>query len=129
MQKYIRLAAIFALIAVVLGAFGAHALKNQLSEAQLLSYQTGIRYQFYHTLGILLLAVLQQQYPRISLDWPIRLMAAGIVLFSGSIYLLSCRNLFGIENWTWLGPITPIGGLCFIAAWGLVFLAFLKKVD
>ena len=124
MEKYIRIAAFLALIAVVLGAFGAHALKAQLSETQLISYQVGIRYHFYHVLGILLLVLLQKQYPLVRLQPALMLMTIGILLFSGSIYLLSCRTLLGIESWSWLGPITPIGGMCFIVAWGWVFYVF-----
>ncbi len=126
MQKYIRIAAFLAVLAVILGAFGAHALKDALAPEQLASYQVGIRYHFYHTLGLFILVILQNQYPKVNLLWSVRLMTLGIFLFSGSIYLLSCRSLLGIENWAWLGPITPIGGLCFIGAWAWVFFVFIK---
>ncbi len=126
-QRYIQVAALFALTAVILGAFGAHALKESLPPAQLSSYETGIRYQFYHTFGLFILVILQKNYPKINLLPSMRLMSLGIILFSGSIYLLSCRFLLSIESWTWLGPLTPIGGLCFILAWGILLLKMNSK--
>ena len=108
-----------AMLAVILGAFAAHGLKNQLSEQLLAVFQTGVQYQMYHSLGLILLVLTAQFMPSAQLVWSAGFMSAGIVLFSGSLYLLA---ITGIK---WFGPVTPIGGLCFIIAWGLfIFAAF-----
>lgn len=99
-------------LAVALGAFGAHGLKTKLSSEMLSVYQTAVQYHFYHTFALALVGVLCLHFTNTVL---LRISAygfiAGIVLFSGSLYLLS------ITGMRWLGPITPIGGLCFLAAW------------
>lgn len=114
---FLLLAAGCALTGVGLGAFGAHGLKSVLTPAMLEVYKTGVTYQMWHALGLGLIAVFQQQTPEDKLllkaGW---LMFAGIVLFSGSLYLLALLNL------KWLGIITPIGGVAFLAAWLLVAL-------
>ena len=108
-------------LAVALGAFGAHGLKPQLSEYQLSIFEKGVQYQFYHSLAIGLCALLLRNYP--GMKWVGRLFLAGVILFSGSLYLLACRDLlpFGVQ---WAGPVTPLGGLSFIAAWvyGLIIV-------
>ena len=102
---------------VIFGAFGAHALREVLSPQALQSYQTGVNYQFYHSLALGLCLVLQGQGWG-PLVWAKRLFLLGILLFSGSIYLLACRDLLGIGAWQpILGPLTPLGGLAFVAAW------------
>lgn len=99
-------------LGVALGAFGAHALKARLAPAMLGVYETGVQYQFIHALGLILIGLSAAHLGNIAgLRWAGWLMLAGIVLFSGSLYLLA---LTGIR---WLGAITPLGGLCFIAAW------------
>lgn len=121
MQKiYILVAALFALIANILGAFGTHALKGTLDPAHLSIFQTGVQYQFYHALALLLTALLLFH---IRNRWLIASGIAficGIILFSGSLYILS---LSGIK---WLGIITPLGGLSFLIAWGLLFIGVYK---
>lgn len=121
-EKFSRLAGIFALLAVILGAFAAHGLEGKLNPDQLHSFETGVRYQFYHAIGIFIVAILAFQKPSAWLNRAAWLFIIGILFFSGSIYLLSCRDLLGISSWKWLGPITPIGGLLFIAGWAsLIF--------
>lgn len=113
-------------LAVILGAFGAHGLKGKLSAESLVSFETGVRYQFLHALAIFAAVWLAD---RSGLSLPLMagaLFGAGMVLFSGSIYLLATRTLLGIESWRWLGPITPLGGLCFIAGWVMLLVATLK---
>jgi uncharacterized membrane protein YgdD (TMEM256/DUF423 family) len=118
----------FAMTAVVLGAFGAHSLEAQLNADQLATFETGVRYQFYHAFGLLVLALLADKLPTNALKRVSYLFIAGILLFSGSIYLLACRDLLGISSWKFLGPITPLGGTCFIIGWGLLgILAFRQK--
>jgi len=116
---YIKTGAIFAGISVILGAFGAHTLKEQLAPEQLQVFETGVRYQFYHALAIILCGILAEKF---KLRPSVLLFSSGIVLFSFSLYLLSCRQLLGIESWTWLGPVTPLGGLLFIAGWGMMIV-------
>ncbi len=109
----------FMLTAVILGAFGAHGLEGSLSPEQLETYKTGVTYQFYHALALLFLGLYSQHNPSKLLKWAGILFSVGIFLFSGSIYLLACKDLLGIASWKWLGPITPIGGTLFIIGWGL----------
>jgi len=114
-------------LAVILGAFGAHGLKGKLSPESLVSFETGVRYQFVHVLAIFVAVWLAE---RSGLSLPLLaggLFTAGILLFSGSIYLLATRALLGIESWRWLGPITPLGGLCFIAGWVVLLITTIKR--
>lgn len=116
-QKFVITAAISGAIAVIFGAFGAHTLKPLLEPGSLENFKTGVQYQFVHTLAILFLASLTSKENTPLARWSYYLFLSGILFFSGSLYLLSCRHLLGIENWTFLGPLTPLGGLCFIAGW------------
>ncbi|KJV05234.1 DUF423 domain-containing protein [Methylocucumis oryzae] len=110
------------LTGVIFGAFGAHGLKALITPELLSVYQTGVHYQIWHGLGLILLHILTQQTPTSTLL--IRagaFMLAGIILFSGSLYLLAILKLH------WLGMITPIGGLCFISAWTMVVIYAAKN--
>ena len=119
-ESSIKMAILFCLSAVILGAFGAHALKEVLSESQISSFQTGVRYQFFHGLAILILSLNSKQFTD-RLSSIIKIMSAGIILFSFSIYLLNIQDLVGFSM-SYLGPITPIGGLLLITSWiGLFF--------
>ena len=111
----------FAMLAVMLGAFGAHGLKNKISPDMLAVFQTGVQYQFYHGLGLLALAVMLKTWQWPLLNWSVGLMLAGVVLFSGSLYVLA------LTGNKWFGPITPLGGVCFIIAWLLALVAVLKS--
>lgn len=109
------------LSAVAMGAFGAHGLKNTLTPELMIVYQTAVHYHCYHALGLLVVGLLTWYTPTIVLlRWSGILMIAGIVLFSGSLYILSITGI------RWLGAITPLGGLSFIGAWLLFALAVLK---
>lgn len=119
-KNFIIIAALLAAAAVMLGAFGAHGLKAKLTPDQLQVFETGVKYQFYHALGLFLLGLLLQQYQNSLLIYAGYAFLAGIVLFSGSLYLLANKTLLGIEGWRWLGPVTPLGGLSFIAGWLLL---------
>ena len=108
-------------LAVMLGAFGAHGLKNKLTEEMLTIFETGVSYHFYHALGLLAIGMIAQWIPDSSfLKWSGWLMLAGILIFSGTLYVLSISGL------RWLGAVTPIGGLCFIASWILLAVAVWK---
>lgn len=109
-------------LAVSLGAFGAHALREQLGPDALRAWQTGVEYQFIHTVAVLVAALLWLKYPA-QAWWGASawLFIAGIALFSGSLYLLATTG------WRWLGPVTPLGGACFILGW-LCFVAAAWRV-
>lgn len=117
---------LFAAAAVVLGAFGAHALKAVLTPQQLMTYDKGVTYQFYHSFALIAAGILYSAYPFNEVRWAAWLFMAGIILFSGSLYVLVTLQ----HNGSSIGPagiLTPIGGLCFIGGWISLFLAILKK--
>jgi len=131
--KLLRFAAISGLLAVALGAFGAHGLQQLATDGKitaddLKTYETAVRYQFYHTLALLLLPVFLNEankklirYTAICFQW-------GIVVFSGSLYLLSVSGyLFGTA-YRWLGAITPLGGLLFLAGWLMLVLSAGRRI-
>lgn len=121
MQKITLLfAAISGLLATVFGAFGAHVLKSKLSLTLFSAFQTGVQYQFYHSLALLLLGVMLFHVHNRWLDLSAWAFILGIILFSGSLYVLS---LSGIK---WIGVITPLGGSAFILGWLFLMLGFLK---
>lgn len=122
MSKPILLtAALFLILAVALGAFGAHGLKPRLSAEMMQAYKTGVDYHFYHALGLLLIGVLASTMPSGLLQWSALFLGLGIVLFSGSLYLMAVTGI------RWLGAVTPFGGVSFIAGWVLLFIAVWKK--
>ena len=111
-------------IAIVLGAFGAHSLEKVLLPEQLDSFETGVRYQMYNGLALLILGFNFEKLGGIT-SWFIRLLLVGVVLFSGSIYLLSLQDVIGITL-RFLGPITPIGGSLMIIAWIILIIHLMK---
>lgn len=117
--------AVYGMLSVILGAFGAHALKKILSVERLESFETGVRYQMYAAF-FLLIAGYILKFDTSSQKWISILMIAGTMLFSFSIYGLSLQDYFGI-NLKFLGPITPLGGLLMILSWGLLIFYFLKN--
>jgi uncharacterized membrane protein YgdD (TMEM256/DUF423 family) len=123
-KRVFVIAALLSLTAVILGAFGAHSLREVLPTERLESFETGVRYQFYHSFALFLTGLFFHHFPGGKLKLASWFFLLGVILFSGSIYLLSCRDLLGIASWSWLGPITPIGGLSFMIGWGLLSLHF-----
>jgi uncharacterized membrane protein YgdD (TMEM256/DUF423 family) len=121
MQSTLLLGALSALFGVAFGAFGAHGLKNLISTEMLTVYQTGVTYQMWHAIGLILIALLQQASDSKLLTWSARLMFIGIVLFSGSLYALAISDI------KILGMITPFGGVCFLSAWLLVAIYAVTK--
>jgi uncharacterized membrane protein YgdD (TMEM256/DUF423 family) len=116
-STFLMLGALSALLDVGMGAFGAHGLKTMISPEMLTVYQTGVTYQMWHSLGLIGIALIRRHEPDSKLlHWSGWLMFAGILLFSGSLYALA------ILNHTWLGMITPFGGVCFLIAWLLIVL-------
>ena len=124
-DKFIKIAISFAVTAVALGALGAHALKEVLTKSQLHSFETGVRYQLFHALALLVLALNAEKFNH-HLKKSLTLMTAGICLFSFSIYLLSIQEAAGISL-SFLGPITPIWGLLLISAWLVLFFSIKKQ--
>lgn len=126
MDKKILLAAAFlGITAIILGAFGAHALKKVLSIEQLQSFEVGVRYQMYHALFLLFIGVFAflNEKERLLIFW---LTIFGVLFFSGSIYLLATNGITNLKT-KFLGPVTPIGGLLLISAWGYLFYAIFSK--
>ncbi len=113
------------LLAVVLGALGAHALREQISPASLESYQTGVQYQMYHALFLLFLG-LNEKLPEPDRKWIFRFIAAGVLCFSGSIYALSTSALTGVD-FKAIGWVTPLGGLFFITGWAWLIFRVLRN--
>ncbi len=109
-------ACIFGATAIAFGALGAHALKAVLTAQQLASFDTAVKYQMYHALFLLAVALLQNGLPKVNFTWVKNLAVVGVLLFSGSIYLLALQNVTGV-NVRFLGPITPLGGILLMAAW------------
>ena len=116
---FIGLGALSAFICVAAGAFGAHALKQVLAADMLAVYHTAVDYQFYHSIGLIVIGALHRISPRCSHSIAAWTMLAGIIIFSGSLYILSTSGI------KWLGMITPIGGVCFLAAWLILALSYL----
>jgi uncharacterized membrane protein YgdD (TMEM256/DUF423 family) len=119
-KLFLSIGSISGALAVVIGAFGAHGLKDKLCDQMLTVYKTGVEYHFYHTLALLGIGLLSLHYKSALLTASGWVMVAGILIFSGSLYALS---ISGIKI---LGAITPIGGLCFIMGWILLALAVIK---
>jgi uncharacterized membrane protein YgdD (TMEM256/DUF423 family) len=113
--------AAFAMLAVAAGAFGAHALGPRLSVAHLATYETAVRYQMYHALALFVIAWAVTYWPGATLlQWSGRLFIAGIIIFSSTLYIIA------LGGPRWLGAITPLGGLCFLAGWLLAIIAVLR---
>lgn len=111
-------------LGVALGAFGAHALRGKVEERLLDTFQTAVQYQMIHALALLLVAILVFQWGRSpGLDIAAATFMAGIVLFCGSLYGLVLTDM------RWLGPVTPLGGLCFIAGWTALVVAGFQKMN
>lgn len=125
MKFFLIAGAVNALLSVAFGAFGAHMLEGRVADKYLDTWQTAVQYQMFHSIGLMVVAVLMSTTligPLGSLSWAGYLMLAGIIIFSGSLYILS---LTGISI---LGAITPIGGVAFIAGWVMLIIAAMKAL-
>lgn len=125
-NKLISIAALLAFLAVALGAFGAHTLNELLTTEKLNSFETGVRYQFYHSLALLIIGLNANKLNATAQIG--KFMLIGIVFFSFSIYLLSLQELIGI-NLSILGPITPFGGLLLMISWLILIFKNYKKAQ
>jgi uncharacterized membrane protein YgdD (TMEM256/DUF423 family) len=127
-KKTLLFGSISGAAAVALGAMGAHLLGPRLGPANLQIFETAVRYQMYHSLAMLTLGFAAPLIPSRALDSAAKLFMAGILLFSGSLYFLALRPLMGVadDQLKWIGAITPLGGMAFIAGWICLFFFALK---
>ena len=128
MEKiFLILGTILAGLGVALGAFGAHGLKKMVPPETVSSYQTGVQYQMYHAFALLIVGILADRLSRSLINWSGAFFALGIVLFSGSLYLLASLKAMNKVGVSGIGIITPIGGLMFLAGWIFLLVAIIKK--
>ncbi|MFT7335750.1 MAG: uncharacterized membrane protein YgdD (TMEM256/DUF423 family) [Porticoccaceae bacterium] len=126
-KKLISTGAFFGMLAIVLGAFGAHALKKILAAEQLVTFETGVRYQMYHALFLIFISMIASLSHKTK-KTIYYLVLSGVCLFSGSIYLLATNSITSFD-FRVIGVVTPIGGLLLIVAWGILFYNFVKKKE
>jgi uncharacterized membrane protein YgdD (TMEM256/DUF423 family) len=125
-KGFIKTAALLGALSVMLGAFAAHGLKKILTADDLQIFETAVRYQFYHVFALLVVGILYAAFPGKLMAWAGKFFIAGIISFSGSLYLL-CYVKYNQLPLNWLGAITPFGGAAFIAGWVLLFWAVVKR--
>lgn len=127
-RKYLQLAALLGGLAVILGAFGAHGLRTMVPEQAVAIFEKGVTYQFYHVFALALTAIAWKEFPNKWLRYAANLFVAGIVCFSGSLYALTWLTTGSLPTWVKLvGPVTPLGGLCFIGGWVCLFTGLGQK--
>jgi len=126
-KGFIKTAAIFGALSVAIGAFAAHTLKGSISNYALEIFETAVKYQFYHVFGLLAVGILYSQFPSRTMKWAGYLFITGIILFSGSLYILTYVKAAVLPGYNWVGAITPLGGLCFIMGWIFIFVGLSKK--
>ena len=127
-KKYIAIAAVFGALAVVLGAFGAHGLEKITTDTKILhGFHTAVQYQMYHALALLALAFIFEKLPNRWIKWAAGCFIAGIILFSGSLYLLTLLKIQNSTAVKFIGPVTPLGGILFIAGWLFLFSGVIRK--
>jgi uncharacterized membrane protein YgdD (TMEM256/DUF423 family) len=122
-MNYTKIACALGALSVILGAFAAHILRELLTSSELQTFETGVRYQFYHTLALLFCAFATTTHNPRKVRLAVIFFLCGIIFFSGSLYLLSLKTILGLHNIRWIGPVTPIGGLMFIAGWITLFIS------
>ena len=131
MQKNIlTIAGISGALCVALGAMCAHTLKNKIPVENLVTFETAVKYQFYHTLALILVVILSDKIRSKFMSYVPALFIAGTILFSFSLYFLALRPMMGISNdeMKWIGAITPFGGLSFISGWLLLSFSTLREL-
>jgi uncharacterized membrane protein YgdD (TMEM256/DUF423 family) len=126
-KGFLKVALIVGALAVMLGAFGAHALKDLVSQRVTVTFETAVRYQFYHVFALLIVAVLYKEFNQKWLKRAGYFIIAGFLLFCGSLYMLCYVQAIAAPGFKWLGPITPIGGLAFIVGWSCMLVAIFKQ--
>jgi uncharacterized membrane protein YgdD (TMEM256/DUF423 family) len=126
-KGFLITAALLGALSVILGASAAHALKTIISTEQIIVFETGIRYQFYHVFALMAVGVLYKEFANNFLRWAGMMFCIGILFFSGSLYFLALSNGPIQPAFRWIYLITPLGGLCFITGWLLLAVAIIKK--
>lgn len=127
-RGFIKTAALLGAFSVAMGAFAAHTLKENISSYAVEIFETSVRYQFYHVFALLIVGILYKEFPGKLLKWAGRFFITGIILFCGSLYFLTFIKAAVLPGYKWVGPITPIGGLCFILGWICLFIGISKKI-
>lgn len=126
-KRILITASLFGATAVILGAFGAHGLKSLITTESLDIWAKGVEYQFYHTFALLFLFLFtagrESKYIKIAYGF----FTLGVVLFSGSLYLLAIGTILNVDFVNFIGPVTPVGGLLLIGGWFVVFLEAIKR--
>lgn len=123
---FLQSASVLAVLAVALGAFGAHALKRIAPESVVNIFETGVRYQFYHAFALAVAGILYRDFSNKWMIWAGNSFLTGILLFSGSLYILTYLKAAARQGLDWVGIITPFGGLAFIAGWVCMFIGLYK---
>ena len=126
-KTFLSVGALSGAIAVILGAFGAHGLKRVISPADVTIFQTGVQYQIYHTLALLVTAIIYYHLPNKWILWAGYLFSFGIIFFSGSLYLITAFKASEKTIPALVGAITPVGGLLFIVGWLCLLIGVVKK--
>jgi uncharacterized membrane protein YgdD (TMEM256/DUF423 family) len=127
-KKFLITATIFGALAVALGAFGAHGLENITTDEKILhGFQTGVQYQMYHALALLVIAIMHDKFQHKWIKWAGNCFIAGIILFSGSLYFLTFLKIQESNAVKIVGPVTPLGGIFFIAGWLFLLAAAIKR--
>lgn len=127
-KSFLIAGALFGGLAVILGAFGAHGLEKITTDEKILhGFQTAVQYQMYHALALLAVGIIYEKVPDKLIKWSSNLFILGIILFSGSLYLLTALKINDSSLTKIAGPITPIGGVLFILGWLLLLIAVLKR--
>jgi len=125
-KLFLQIAAMLGAVSVAFGAFGAHALKRMASDAAVNIFETGVRYQFYHVFALAMVGILYRDFTNKWMLWAGNLFIVGMLLFCGSLYLLTYFKVTDRVNLNWVGAITPLGGLAFIAGWVCIFIGLYK---
>jgi len=126
-KRFLLTGAALGALAVVLGAFGAHELKKIVPPDTVTTFQTGVQYQMYHAIALLAVAIIFERYPNKLIKWSGTCFIAGIILFSGSLYIITALKATESVGLNGIGIITPFGGLFFIAGWLLLFAGIIKR--
>lgn len=129
-RGFLKTATLLGVFSVALGAFAAHSLQQYISDYAVSIFETGVRYQFYHVFALLASGILYKEFKNKFIKGAGKLFIAGIILFSGSLYVLAFIKGAVMPGFDWIGAITPFGGLCFITGWICLFLGMLRfKVE
>ena len=130
-KKFLITGALLGALSIALGAFGAHGLKQIVSDDAIKSFQTGVQYQVYHSIALMITGMLYERMPNTLIKWAGACFITGVILFSGSLYLLTLMKAGGMVGLKGVGLITPVGGLFFITGWLLLIggIGRKKKID